>query len=564
MDTRMRLLTIVDYKEFYGIDRDQDDAVILISGIPSTTLLFYISFFSVNLYLNENSENAQSIQIELINNFLVKAGKDTIDKCKEVYDRMYKNGFAPVFLWPYSNLLFYDLIFSNYNTSPFRDLTNEEAKNAFDAYLLLNSATSNKIKIEDGSIKKASDNKVIEEIILPNFIYQKDYASSTDFTNQIARGEMFFQYLESSFKYSALVNEYYKTLNVPGYANMFKNLMMLFTGLKINTTEEPRKQLLILDEYKDIVNLQYLETLCINSSIENYKPDISFSIMRSKMLYKISSYRYYFLDVNFFMDQFYKAQVFAFNSFLKSKGIKSDFLSTKAKEFTEEIYLPKVMNACFPSLVRYFGDKAKIDDQEELSDFYLRDGNKIALCEFKDVLLNAAIKNNADKDLLFAELDKKFFENQNKAPKGVRQLINAIKHIDNKSIDFDATLPTGRLEIFPILIYTDFSFGAEGINKKYNAMFKEEIKNVAFKNLLIHDFTFINLNFFEIRIEYLQKGLLNLFDMLNKYHEHILEPDYELTPFEVFSKFYMNEMKVPDLETSEVNKHLFQRILNSL
>lgn len=562
MDTRLNLLALIDYKEFYETDRNADEATELIRDIPSVTLINYISGFAVELYLNENSEQAENVQINLMNSLIIKAGQTTIEKCKEVFIRLHNNGHKPVIFYSHSNLLFYNLIFENFNTLPLRDLTNREAKNVFDAYLLINSYTTNKFNITEGEIKKAVENKTIEEFLLPNFIYQKDYASSTDFTNQIIRGEMFFKYLEESSKFSSYVNAYYKSLNVSGYINIFKNLLMLFSELKIENKTKTRTQLANFENYEFAVNFEYLEILCVNNVFPNYSSDLSFSILRNKMLFKLDTYRFFILNINFLIDQFYKAQVFGFNSFLKANNVKGEFLSTKAKEFTEDIYLRKVMNDAFAKYYRFSGNQAK-GDKGELTDFYLREGSRIALCEFKDVLLNASSKNSTDRGILFAELDKKFFENQTKAPKGIRQLNNAISYIESKSVPFDPSLPTGKLEIFPILIYTDLSFGADGINKKYNKKFLEEIEGKIFSNLIIHNIVFINLNFFEVHIDYFKNGVLNLFDMLSEYFLHTASSEYDLTPFEVFSRFYLNTNKIPELKISTESNQLFSRIMTS-
>ncbi len=124
----MNLLVLVDSKEFYGVDRSIDDALALIADIPSVTLVNYLSGFQVNLYLNENSDQTTDIQIHLLNNLVVKAGQETVDKCKEVYARLQSNNHKPVFFYSHSNLHFYDLVFTNYNNLPLRDLTDVEAK----------------------------------------------------------------------------------------------------------------------------------------------------------------------------------------------------------------------------------------------------------------------------------------------------------------------------------------------------------------------------------------------------------------------------------------------------
>ena len=47
MDTRIKIMLSVDYKEYYGIEKTIEDANNLIKNIPSSTLINYISGFSL-------------------------------------------------------------------------------------------------------------------------------------------------------------------------------------------------------------------------------------------------------------------------------------------------------------------------------------------------------------------------------------------------------------------------------------------------------------------------------------------------------------------------------------
>jgi hypothetical protein len=542
MDTRVRIFVLLEYKEYYGIEKTIEDAEELIRDIPSVTLMNYLSGFGVNLYLYDNDENTGKIQFMLVSNLLDKCDTAVQQKWGLEVKKQAEKGFAPIMFWNYSNLLFYGLIFKTFNNHSSRDLTSDEAKKVFDAYLIINGIANSKIQIEEDNIKKANEADKIEDVTMPSFIYQKDYASSIDFSNQVTRGIAFFKYLENDPKYKDLVLEYYKSKNVTGYLRLFKNLMVLFTEINVGNDLVKRNQLANLQDYfsENEVDLAYIETLCVNSEIVNYIEDESFGTLRNKFLYKLNKFQFFILNINFLLDQFYKAQIFSFNAFLKTKGIKGDFLSEKGKNFTENIYLPLILDTCFPHYVRFYGDACVNSNKEELCDAYLRESNKICLIEFKDVLLNASVKNSADKDKLFAEFDKKFVANQTNKPKGITQLVNAIKDIETNSVSFDNSVSKDGLEIYPVIVYTDLSFGIEGVNKKFKEKFIIEIQKLNLKKVVVKDVTFINLNFFEIREDYFAKKLLNPFQMLDNYHEHTLNPDYMLTPFEVFSRFFMN------------------------
>lgn len=564
IDTRPKLLVLLDYKEYYGIDKSIEDAEELIKNIPSQTLLNYISGFSVFLYLNENNELAGKIQFALVSDLLNKCSITVQQKWVTEVKRQDKMGNTPIMFWNYSNLLFYGLIFKTFNDLDSRDITGDEAKRLFDAYLIINGIANRKVQIDEETIKKADEEKRIEEVIMPSFIYQKDYASSLDFSNQVIRGVAFFQYLENDSKYKTLIKEYYVEKNVSGYLRMFRNLMVLFSELRIGEDLAKRKQL--VDLYPIFINndvdMKYVETLCINSEIKSYSADNSFSILRNKFLYQLNEFKFLLLNINFLLDQFYKAQIFSFNAFLKAKGIKGDFLSEKGKNFTESTYLPMVLNTCFPHYIKFYADACINSNNEELCDAYLRDSNKVCLVEFKDVLLNASIKNSADKVKLFAEFDKKIVSNQTNKPKGITQLINAIKDIDSNSIAFD-TIYNNLIEIYPVIIYTDLSFGIEGINKLFKEKFRKELEKENLKNVIVKNLTFINLNYFEVHEDYFGKNILDFFQILDGYHKHTSNSDFSLTPLEIFSRSYMKENVVENLKPSMSFKYLISSIINA-
>lgn len=344
---------------------------------------------------------------------------------------------------------------------------------------------------------------------------------------------------------------------------MFRTLMLLF--VKIGIEKAHRIQILDLKEFVacGIAIEDYLDTLCINNSIYNYKTDESFTTLRNCFLYKVDSQRYYILNVNFLFDHFYKSQVFAFSNFLKERKITSEFLAIKGKDFTDKIYFPEIIKNCFPTYTTYFGDACINSKNEELCDSYIREGSKIILIEFKDVLLNAKIKNGADEVALFREFNTKFVENHTGKPKGIKQLLAAISDIETNSVSFDSDLPMDKLTIYPAIVYTDLSFGADGLNKTYRKKFKDLVEKIDIENVTVNDLTFINLNFFEQRQDYFAEGIDKIFELLDGYHEHVKNENYELTAFEVFSRFYTRENYSEEIGQPKIYLKFQKEIVNS-
>ena len=554
MDTRASFFLLLDYKIYYGEEKSLDQVVSLINGIPSLTLINYLSGFNVNLYLHDNDDDTGKIQFQLVNSLLCKCDDRVQAHWVEVVRREGNNGFKPIMFYNYSNLIFYNIVFKNFNDLPCRDLTSEEARRFFDAYLIINSEVNNKYDIDYSKCKEEIRSGHIENVTITNFIYQRDYTSTLDFSNQIIRGIEFFKYLENDPIYGPYIPDYYKNKNVNGYLDMLRSLGALICYIGI--PNERRCQLAILENEinANIVNEEYLESLSINKKIGNYVEDISFKNLRERPLYRFDRYRFFILDINFLFDQFYKAQVFSFNSFVKLRGGLDNFLSDKGKHFTEEKYMPKIIDKCFPNYVRFYGDSCKDSNNEELCDAYIREKNRICIIECKDVILNAGIKNSGDKAKLFEEFDKKFVKNEKGKQKGITQLYNAIIDIDSHSVSFDSFIDSD-IELYPVVLYTDNSFGIDGLNKYYRELFEHRLNGVKLK-ISVKPIIFINLNYFEMHCEYFANNRLDIWNLIDEYNRYIEKPNYELTPFEIYSRWYMNKYVPEDFNSNLLSQAL--------
>lgn len=539
MDVKMRLNVIIDYKEIYGSDHAIPNIVDLIKNIPSKKLLQYISFFNINLYLNDDSLSLNQQQWKNILMLVPRSNTFKINLFTSKFKQYIGTDRWPTVFWGYTNLLFYDLIFQNYNSLEEHDLSIEERDQILDAYLILNLKTRERFNISTEQISNAALINEIESILIPNFIYQNDYKSTTDFSNQVTRCKLFFDYLQTSEIYRPFIDDYYSFLGVRNSYELIYFVMVMFNSLRPDENNVRKSALSI--KYED--NTVFLDQLTINNSISSYQPDNSFTTLRNKFLYKPfkNDGVFLLLEINFLIDYLYKSQIFLFKNFIKSKGYRGDFLSIKAKNFMEDIYFRTIMKRCFPSMIQRSGDDVrKAPKDPEIFDYYLRRGSKIAIIEFKDTLLNSEIKNNGGKEVVYKALDLKFIENEDKKPKGLRQLINSIDYIERDGSNIDLFLKENRVDIYPIIVYTDSTFGYDGINKMFSKKFTALLDAKKYKNS-IKDITFINLNFFEIRENYLKSDSLDIFLMIEDFILLTSKKDFSTTPFEVFSKKYLNE-----------------------
>ena len=129
-------------------------------------------------------------------------------------------------------------------------------------------------------------------------------------------------------------------------------------------------------------------------------------------------------------------------------------------------------------------------------------------------------------------------------------MYNAIKYLQLNDLSDDILDRSDDLEIYPLVVYTDSTFGAEGINKIMNDKFKNILREHPLSGLIVEGVSFVNLSYFEMHQEYLCNEIIDFFSLLRSYQAHVLKPEYSTASFEVYSRAYFAENKVVDLKSS--------------
>jgi len=391
-----------------------------------------------------------------------------------------------------------------------------------DAYLILNSITTTRFKNLESELNNATSEDQVERLILRNFLWQRDYASATDYSCQLSRGQQFFKYLENVDEYKSYVKDFYLDLHIEDSSEIALVVLAIVNKTGIGNPKETWNPLIDMTDVTEFIHIQFLISILLNEDIPMYRKDNKFLLLRKKMLLNLHDYKFLLLDISFLIDQLYKAQVFAFKAFIEGRGYKGNFLSCKAKTFMEDIYFRNVIEKCFPALIK----------RTELNGLKIK-GKEI--CDYK-------LGN--DNERLLDELEKKFSKNQAEKAKGIRQLINAIAYMERNVIPFDTVPNTDQLTVYPVLVYTDSTFGFAGVNKYLKNLYVKLLLAQTIRKFVVKDVIFIDLSFFEIHMNSLVKGDLSIFEVMQGYLEHIKIHKFSDTAFEVYAKEYVAD-KVP-------------------
>ncbi|HTA81681.1 MAG TPA: hypothetical protein VK783_02025 [Bacteroidia bacterium] len=541
-ETRSHLVALLGYIDVFGEDSNTS-AIDLIRDLPSLELIRNVSWINFMLFINEGRDSIYPTQIALLTELLKNASNTDKEIFTVPFEKFRRQNGLGMYFNRKSNLKMYDLIFTAWNHSSPRTFTSEESVRFLKAFLLINTEILANIKIDDEAFEKAKNSEdEMTELMMAKFIHQLDYTRNHDFVIQTARGSLFFDYLSNSVELKDFFYKYLKWLRVENGDEYLYNIIMLITIALPGSQYGQKSQIVNLGSFRGKINFRVLSRLAINNNVLGYIASENFTTLRKYPIFYCNNMSYVILDMTFLIDKLYRNFVFTFKEYIESQGYIGNFLSTKGKKFTEEILFYTLILRCFKQgKYKLFSGKM-IEEQSnvELCDYYIRSNNNIALIELKDVLLDFASKNIGTTEGLFPKMDLKFQSNQASSPKGVKQLALAIEKISS-GISFDE-LDSSNYNIYPIITYTDSTFGFNGVNRRYEKLFREILPSLKISDrFTVKPLVFINISFFEFFENALHNEMFDFFSLVDEYYEHIKKSNYEIVPFEVFVGGYVEE-----------------------
>lgn len=548
----------LSYKDVY--DDDFVDISELIKGIPSNSILQFLSYLMVNTHLHERDQKAQIGFLELW------TGRFPSDDKKRIFDatsRLLESGNAHLALINnLSILMLIENVFAYYNDSePKKDLTPEEELNLFKAYLLCSQKwISEQVRIE-GNVEKEED---LVKWLLPNLISQTELYLFKDFRPQLVKASYFYNYCENDKDLKSGLTQFIESRKLKSWSDHLYHIL----GLYINATKN-KSAIMQLSENDDFL-IPFLKQLCLHPN--EYAPSRDFLSLREKPIFEYRENEYIFFNLNFLIDKLYQGIVFDFSYFLinneieiRGKKLKNHlhFKSLIGEGFSEKTLFYSVLEYIIAKqkYISFKGEELREVLKESEPDYYIRDKAKIYLFEFKDTLIKSDVKYSHNIDAIKAELDSKLIENIKGEPKGIRQLINNIIRINNGDyLMFD---DLGKLEtviIYPILVYQDSTLDTPGINsyitKKFNGILADKKIKSMFQ---IKPPVLINLDSIIMYQDAFHDKQFTLNYCFNHYYDWKRDSDNLIQKIGSF-KTYLDEIMPDSYRTPRIIKEIFDKI----
>lgn len=206
------------------------------------------------------------------------------------------------------------------------------------------------------------------------------------------------------------------------------------------------------------------------------------------------------------------------------------YSSEISKDVLENICFTGVCQALVPSLY----DCLHFDDNSQAQpDCYYRQKKTIFFIEFKDYMFPDELINNPSFKDLKSYFDERLIFSRKGKPKGVNQLIENLVLLNNKRYEFDRSLVFSdkyKIDVFPIICYSDFMFNLPGVNKYLGDLFNERRSELNLHLLNALPLTMINIEtLFDL---YCRKGDFGtLKDLIERYHQIVRDRELELKKY---------------------------------
>lgn len=468
------LMVLISYDTLYE-DGNVINPCDLIKGIPSVPALeLIVTYQNRSIYAYSDA----GTQLQMIREMAAMFNAEEQSKIQRFIDSAHKTNDYPTLMDNGSSFLFYLLVLQNY-CEGIGPLTNEERKRVFQAYLYcsyswLKQQQSNLEGLDFLDLSFRVDIPVVE------------FKTYKDFKVQLYKACRFFKFCQENEEFKPYATAFFEDKGVENAGEYLLRLLSLFlltakepSPVYIAFRQDQEQELLFFEQFVaqpedcaavwDNKDMMYLRDHFLIKVQDDTKQEVKFLLLNSILL----------------QDKIYQGMTFDFaGSVLKRKDTtllqaqkyfnKGSFTGHLAQVFSESQLLYDTMALAFPDarFKKFEGEYLHKQKVEAEPDYCMQDGDKLFLIEFKDGNFAETAKQSIHVEDMKAEIVKKICKFGGSERKGAGQLVFTIDSIFNKkSMLFLGVDPSKIKEVFPIVVPTDRTYRATGVNAFVNMEF---------------------------------------------------------------------------------------------
>lgn len=260
----------------------------------------------------------------------------------------------------------------------------------------------------------------------------------------------------------SIINDFFQERGFNNYRSYASSLAILFMNYITSYTNDG---ILKAGIKADKQNRNLFAPLVANNIIPNTYLDL-----KSHPVYYYNG-GYYILHWNYMLSQIFIATFKAVEQKLNEcrlQNIKED-----CGKIIEHTLFKSVLVTAFCNIWQC---SAFDDENKGNPDAIFKIGNNLFILELKDNLMGDNVMESFDYKCIENHVNRNFIESEKGKKKGIKQLKDYIKDYANNEYEALGFPYNRKLNIYPIIIYTDYKYRLNGLNHFLSIKFKEIAK----------------------------------------------------------------------------------------
>lgn len=368
-----------------------------------------------------------------------------------------------------------------------------------------------------------------EKMFWPLLLPETDVNETVRLEYELCRLKCFVEEIEKEYPYaSCIIDSYFQERGFENYSSYAGALSIIFLDYITCYTNHHKLKAGIKESEQ--THKLFAPLMVNNISVNSYLE------LKTHPVYYYNEV-YYVLHWNYFLSQIF---IGAFMT-LKERLNKAGFQDIKKTSglIVEKSLFKKVLTTSFSRNWQ----RALFDDGSKgKPDAMFKIGNHLFILELKDSLMSETVMESLDYNCIRDHIIRTFVQSEGKK-KAIQQLVEYIKNYESNEYENEGFPYNKRLNIYPLIIYTDYKYKINGLNHFLSVKMRELINQKGIEESTkqrIRPLTVIGLDcMLNLQLKF-QGKKLKFADAIDSYHKHIktTEKKYENKGVVLYSKLY--------------------------
>ena len=368
-----------------------------------------------------------------------------------------------------------------------------------------------------------------EKLFWPLLLPETDVNESVRLEYEIHRLKCFVEGIEKEYPYaSCLIDSFFQERGFDNYSSYAGALSIIFLDYITCYTNHHKLKAGIKESEQ--THKLFAPLMVNNISVNSYLE------LKTHPVYYYNGV-YYVLHWNYFLSQIFIGTFMALKEKFNEAGLK--YIKKTSGLIIEKTLFKNVLTTSFS---RIWQSHLFDDDSKGKPDAMFKIGNHLFILELKDSLMSETVMESLDYNCISDHIIRTFVQSEGKK-KAIQQLVEYIKNYESNEYENEGFPYNKRLNIYPLIIYTDYKYKINGLNHFLSVKMRELINQKGIEESTkqrIRPLTVIGLDcMFNLQQKFQDKKL-KFADAVDNYHRHIktTEKKYENKGAELYSRLY--------------------------